>query len=90
MKHSKLKEVIWRKKATKQFLKLPRTDRDAILEKIDLLAAGAPNLDIKKLKGEDLYRLRVGVYRVIYHKEDKKLLIDIVLVAHRKEAYKSL
>lgn len=39
-----------------------------ILTKIDLLAINeTENLDIKKLKGksEDLYRLRVGNYRII-------------------------
>ncbi len=44
---------------------------------------------IKKLKGEweGFYRLRLRNYRVIYEKIDKRLVIHIVRVAHRKEAY---
>ena len=85
-----VKKVIWRKKALKQFLKFPKIDRESILKKIDLLAAGAPNLQIKKLKGHSSYRLRVGVYRVVYQIENGHPCIIILLVGHRKQIYKSL
>ena len=44
---------------------------------------------IKKLKGEykGFYRLRLRSYRVIYEKLENKLIIHIVRVAYRKEAY---
>ncbi len=90
MKHAKMKQVVWRAKASKQFLKLSRVDRNAIIEKIDFLAAGASNLDIKKMKGYDFYRLRVGSYRIIYQLIDAELCIVIVMVGHRKEVYKNL
>lgn len=44
-------------------------------------------LDVKKLKGHDLYRVRVRDYRVIYQKNDRELILLVVTVAHRKEAY---
>ncbi|MBW1820998.1 MAG: type II toxin-antitoxin system RelE/ParE family toxin [Deltaproteobacteria bacterium] len=43
----------------------------------------------KKLAGmDDLYRVRAGDYRIVYTIEDKKLLVLVVRVAHRKEIYK--
>ena len=42
-----------------------------------------------KLKGEtDLWRIRVGDYRVVYTIEDDKLLVLVVRVAHRKDVYR--
>jgi len=42
----------------------------------------------KKLKGEDLYRIRIGVYRVIYEIIDDRLIITVVKVGHRKDIYR--
>ena len=46
---------------------------------------------VTKLKGlDELYRVRVGNYRIVYTIEEKKLLILIVRIAHRKDVYKRL
>ena len=43
---------------------------------------------VRKLQGEDnLWRLRVGDYRVIYTIEDDRLLVLVVRVANRRDAY---
>jgi len=43
----------------------------------------------EKLKGgENLWRIRVGNYRVIYKIFNKNKLVDISIIRHRKEAYK--
>ena len=46
------------------------------------------DLDIKKLKGHDLYRLRSGDYRVIYQKKSHELLILVLNIGDRKEVYR--
>lgn len=44
---------------------------------------------VKKLRGaESLYRVRVGDYRIIYEIQDRAILIVIVRVRHRGEAYR--
>lgn len=41
-----------------------------------------------KLKGsEDLYRLRVGVYRIIYSIEHEQLVVQVISIGHRKDVY---
>jgi mRNA interferase RelE/StbE len=42
----------------------------------------------KKLKGRDGYRIRVGIYRIIYSIIDKELLVEIIQIGHRKDIYK--
>jgi mRNA interferase RelE/StbE len=41
-----------------------------------------------KLEGADLWRIRVGDYRVIYEIRDQILVVLVVRVAHRREAYR--
>jgi len=36
----------------------------------------------------NLWRIRAGVYRVIYFIDDDKKLIDVIAVRHRKDAYR--
>ncbi len=42
---------------------------------------------VKKL-AEDIYRIRVGDQRIIYHIDDKAGLVTILRVKHRREAYR--
>jgi len=54
--------LLIKKQAKKALQSLARTDRYRIAEKITLLGENPDNsiLDIKALKGEPYYRLRVG------------------------------
>jgi len=79
------------KDAYEEFKKLDKPIQERIKKKLDILAKNPNALkrNIKPLKGSytDLYRLRIGNYRVIYKMEKEKLLILIVRVAHRREVY---
>jgi mRNA interferase RelE/StbE len=46
--------------------------------------------NIKKLKGEykEVYRFRIGNYRLFYKVEEQKLIIFIVDIQSRQDAYK--
>ena len=45
----------------------------------------------KKIKGgENLYRLRSGVYRIVYQVFDEKILVIVIRIGHRKDVYKRL
>jgi mRNA interferase RelE/StbE len=55
---------------------------------IEGLAQNPRPPDCKKLKDmDDLYRVRVGDYRIIYQVKDEEVLVLVVRVAHRKDAY---
>jgi mRNA interferase RelE/StbE len=73
--------------------KIGRPHQRIIKEKLLVLAENPEALrdNIKKLAtGEDLYRLRIGSYRVILKKDAAKLIILIIRIGHRKEIYLSL
>lgn len=56
---------------------------------LDKLAAdplGAAN--VKKLQGEDAYRLRVGDYRVIYTLDGQRLVVVVIKIGKRGDVYK--
>ncbi|MCF0054038.1 type II toxin-antitoxin system RelE/ParE family toxin [Dyadobacter sp. LJ53] len=56
---------------------------------IDALMNNPRPQGVRKLENfTNSYRIRIGNYRVIYSIEDDKLLIEVVKVADRKEAYK--
>ncbi len=47
--------------------------------------------DCKKIKGgENLYRLRSGVYRILYQVFDDKVLVIVIRIGHRKDVYRRL
>jgi mRNA interferase RelE/StbE len=78
-------------KAQRDFKALDGSLRGRIARRIDSLAENPFPSGIKKLEGEDqLYRLRVGDYRVLYQVHGKILLVLIVGVGHRREVYRRI
>ena len=69
---------------------MPRNTAKLIREKLEVIAADpyADHPNAKKLQGREGYRLRVGDWRVIYTIQNEKLIIIVLKVASRGEAYK--
>ena len=68
---------------------LPRDILPRISRKIDSLAGNPRPPGVEKLSGsEDSYRVRVGDYRILYEIRDKALLVVVVRIRHRREAYR--
>lgn len=74
--------------AEKEFLKLDAAAQKLVASKIIDLQSGNFSND-KHLKGKHKgkFRKRAGNYRIIYLKENNFLVITVIRVAHRKEAY---
>ena len=71
--------------------KIPKKELIAIKKKFDFLKNYPRSSNAKKLKGyKNLYRIRQGNYRIIYEVQDKKVVVIIVAVKHRKYVYKDL
>lgn len=67
---------------------IPNPHRARIFAAIEALADDPRPDGVRKLQGvEDIYRIRVGNYRVIYFIDDGELVVEVVRVAHRQGAY---
>ncbi len=71
--------------AQKQMLSLPAKARLTVAQAIDQLAETPRPPRCKKLRGTELWRFRLGRYRVVYAIDDDAKLLTVVKVALRRE-----
>ncbi|MGA9042875.1 MAG: type II toxin-antitoxin system RelE/ParE family toxin [Terriglobales bacterium] len=75
--------------ALRELEKLPRNIQKRIAVKIEALQDDPFPSGCKKLAGEpNIWRLRVGDYRVIYQVHRNVLLILVLTNGHRREVYR--
>lgn len=72
-------------RAEKQLKKLPKISKAVVVDRIKELVIELPT-NVEKLKGyKNYYRLRVGIYRVVFLQLKEE--IEVVIIGHRKEVY---
>lgn len=79
------------KSARKEFEKLPAKIRERVAEALKILSLNPYSelLKVKKLKGaEDLFRIRLGDYRVLYEIRNDVLIVVVIKIGHRREIYR--
>jgi len=60
-----------------------------VVKKLRALATDPRPSGVKKLAAEDdVYRIRVGDYRILYQIEDAVLLVLVVRIRHRRNVYR--
>ncbi len=80
-------KVTFKKSVSKDFRSIPNIDVKRLLKRIDQLAVNPRDVGCIKLSGGEKYRVRLGVYRIVYEIRDQILVINIVKIAHRSKAY---
>ena len=78
-------QVRLRRAAQKQLDKLTEHDYEVVAEAISALEQEPRPPRVKKLAASDLWRIRVGHYRVVYNINDEERLVIVVRVAKRTE-----
>jgi mRNA interferase RelE/StbE len=75
--------------ALKTLLRMPVNTARLIRTKIEQLAADpfAPNNNVKRLKGMDAFRLRVGDWRVVYEIDRRAIAIFVIRIGPRGSVY---
>lgn len=69
--------------------KLDVTIQRRLLDKADWLAIHPRGHGVEKLTGrEDLHRIRVGDYRMIFAIDDDQRIVTVAVIGHRREAYR--
>jgi mRNA interferase RelE/StbE len=75
--------------ADRQFRKLPILLQKQLKPEIDALASDPRSEGTVKVKGEpNLYRIRVGRYRIVYYVLDRDREVMMVKIGHRREVYR--
>jgi mRNA interferase RelE/StbE len=81
--------VTFARSARKELQSLPIAVAARILKKVEALSKNPRPVGSKKLIGaKDLWRLRVGDYRVVYKIDEADGTVDISVVRHRSEVYR--
>ena len=77
------------RKIEKLMDKLNKKERKSLLETIkSLFSETAERLDIKKIKSTNFYRLRIGRFRIIFHRNGEKIIIDDIRIRN-ENTYKN-
>ncbi|BAZ68875.1 putative plasmid stability protein [Fischerella sp. NIES-4106] len=72
--------------AVQEMTKLDSQLQRQLAQKLEQLAFNPRPEDALILKGaENLYRIRLGEHRVIYHIQEQSLLVTVIKIAHPKD-----
>lgn len=83
--------VLIKPSAEKQLDRLTAKVRNRVLAALEELRGDPRPPGCVELAGDDnLWRIRVGSYRVIYEIHDDMLIVLVLRVAHRRDVYRGL
>jgi len=85
-------EIVVHKRFAKKFGEMERGHAEKIANLFEMLKIDAipwKKYDIKKIEGEaDTYRVRIGIYRLIYFVDKGNKIIHVLKIERRKRAYR--
>jgi mRNA interferase RelE/StbE len=81
-------KITFKKSVSKDLKFVPKSDVKKILLKVDSLAVNPRREGAVKLSGQEMYRIRQGLYRIIYEIRDSELVIQVIKIGHRSDVYK--
>ena len=81
-------KLLFKKSVAKDLRSIRKAEVQRILEKINALADDPRAPGCKKLSGNDFYRVRQGIYRIVYEIRDEELIVHVIKVAHRSRSYR--
>jgi len=81
--------VVFARSARRELERLEMSVARRIISRIEALATDPRPPGCVKLQGAaDLWRIRIGDYRVVYSVDDNARVVDIRVVRHRSDAYR--
>jgi len=79
--------VVFKRSVYRDLRPIPKADLKRILARIDALSKDLRGAGSEKLSGQERYRVRQGVYRIVYEINDAVLIVTVVKVGHRGTVY---
>jgi len=88
---TKAHDVAWQPKALKSLRRIDNPDRVRLIRASQALAYDPFPLSCRRVIGpHDIYRIRVGAYRMLYTVENERLVVLILTVGHRRDIYRHI
>lgn len=81
-------KIFFKKSVEKDFKTIPEKDLKRIIDRIEMQAEDPRPCGSEKLSGQERYRVRQGLYRIVYSIQNDELTVWIVKVGHRKDVYR--
>ena len=82
-------QIEWKNSALRELTRLDRKIIPRVISAVESLSTDPFPSGVRKLQGSDnTYRVRVGQYRIVYEIFQAKIVIVIIRVRHRKDAYR--
>ena len=81
-------EVIFKQSVAKDLRHIPRKEVARIIKRIDALKIEPRPPGVEKLSGQEKYRVRQGVYRIIYEIINNELVVVVVKIGHQRDVYR--
>ena len=82
-------ELRFKPSVAKDLRGIPKTEVRRLLKRIEALTNDPRPAGSEKLTGRDLYRIRQGVYRIVYSVDDAAVVIEVIKVGHRRDVYRT-
>jgi mRNA interferase RelE/StbE len=82
--------VNYHRDLAKEIRRLPKPTVKRLLETIESLATDPRPPDCQKVEGYDLWRIRIGDYRILYQIDEENRTVNSYRVGHRKHVYRNL
>jgi mRNA interferase RelE/StbE len=78
-------ELRFKPSVAKDLRGIPKTEVRRLLKRIAALGDDPRPAGCEKLTGRDLYRIRQGVYRIVYSVDDAAVVIEVIKAGRRRE-----
>ena len=82
-------KITFKKSVAKDLRDIPKKDVSRILKRIKALAEEPRAEGCIKLSAQERYRVRQGLYRIVYEIREEVLIVHVVKVGHRSSVYKN-
>ncbi len=83
-------DIYFKPSAERELRRLPEDQQRRLVAEVELLAFDPRPVGVVKMAGaENLWRIRVGRYRVVYEICDREVEILVLRIGHRKDVYRA-
>lgn len=81
--------ITFKQSVARDLRAIPDADVRRILDRINTLASNPRGDGCVKLAEQEHYRVRQGVYRIVYEIHDDRLVIIVIKIGHRSSVYET-